>query len=133
MLLIGATVVVVAAGSATQNSSTSPWVGLDGWNSASVEQIGIDQNCNHGKLTFAPWVEMYPADSIYFSERVKPGDGIQPVATFAPLRFSALAANGKPPAASGTLHGANLMRGNTKLTTESKLTTNAFTITWLHT
>jgi hypothetical protein len=68
--------------SKTQDSSTSPWVGIDGWNSPTVEQIGMDQNCNHGKLSFAPWVEMYPADSIYFTETVKPGDAITASVTY---------------------------------------------------
>lgn len=168
--------------SKTQNSSTSPWVGLDGWDSSTVEQIGMDQNCDKGKLSFAPWVEMYPADSIYFTETVKPGDvitasvtyqgsnkyqlvesdatqgwsktyhlsakgkrnsaeailedlgdGIQPVAKFTALNFTALSANGTPLASSGTLHATDLTRGNTKLTKDSKLTGGAFTISWLHT
>jgi hypothetical protein len=125
---------------------------------------------------------MYPANSIYFSAPVKPGDvitasvtylgnnrfrlvesdstqgwsttfnmsakaqrnsaetiledlgdGIQPVAKFTSLRLTALTANGEPFATSGTLHATNLTRGNTKLTTNSKLTTNAFTITRRHT
>ena len=51
------------------------WSGLDGWTSSSVEQIGLDAVCaSGGKIEYNPWVEMYPANSIYFTETVKAGD-----------------------------------------------------------
>jgi len=61
---------------ATPNSSVSPWIGIDGWSSSTVEQIGFDQDCQDGVAGYYPWVEMYPADSIYFTETVKAGDHI---------------------------------------------------------
>jgi hypothetical protein len=53
------------------------WSGLDGWTSSSVEQIGLDAVCtrNH-TVQYNPWVEMYPANSIYFTETVKAGDAM---------------------------------------------------------
>ncbi len=62
--------------SATKNSSVSPWLGIDGWSSSTVEQIGFDQDCQNGEAGYYPWVEMYPANSIYFTETVKAGDHI---------------------------------------------------------
>jgi len=51
------------------------WSGLDGWTSETVEQIGLDAVCTKsGTVEYNPWVEMYPADSIYFSDVVKAGD-----------------------------------------------------------
>ncbi|QMU77831.1 hypothetical protein GXW83_21185 [Streptacidiphilus sp. PB12-B1b] len=51
------------------------WSGLDGWTSSSVEQIGLDAVCTkNGAVQYNPWVEMYPANSIYFTETVKAGD-----------------------------------------------------------
>ncbi|WP_161789779.1 G1 family glutamic endopeptidase [Streptacidiphilus neutrinimicus] len=51
------------------------WSGLDGWSSSSVEQIGLDAVCTRkGAVQYNPWVEMYPANSIYFTETVKAGD-----------------------------------------------------------
>ena len=51
------------------------WSGLDGWTSSSVEQIGLDAVCTKsGAIQYNPWVEMYPANSIYFTETVKAGD-----------------------------------------------------------
>jgi hypothetical protein len=58
----------------TPDSSTSPWVGIDGWNDSTVEQIGIDTDCTSGVAGYYPWVEMYPADSIYFDDPVNAGD-----------------------------------------------------------
>ncbi|AUG81504.1 Acid proteinase, putative [Kitasatospora sp. MMS16-BH015] len=54
----------------------SPWVGLDGWDSDTVEQIGIDFDCSTGKPQYNTWVEMYPQNSIYFSEPVQAGDSM---------------------------------------------------------
>jgi hypothetical protein len=51
------------------------WSGLDGWTSTGVEQIGLDAVCaRKGAVQYNPWVEMYPANSIYFTETVKAGD-----------------------------------------------------------
>jgi len=62
--------------SATGDSYVSPWIGIDGWNSDTVEQIGFDQDCINGVASYAAWVEMYPADSVYFSGTIKAGDHI---------------------------------------------------------
>ena len=51
------------------------WSGLDGWTSSTVEQIGLDAVCTKsGQVQYNPWVEMYPANSIYFSEPIEAGD-----------------------------------------------------------
>ncbi|MEY9847855.1 hypothetical protein ABH940_004955 [Streptacidiphilus sp. BW17] len=51
------------------------WSGLDGWSSTTVEQIGLDAVCTRkGAVQYNPWVEMYPANSIYFTETIKAGD-----------------------------------------------------------
>ncbi|MFE0459694.1 G1 family glutamic endopeptidase [Kitasatospora sp. NPDC058965] len=62
--------------STARNSAVSPWIGIDGWSSSTVEQIGFDQDCTNGTPGYYPWVEMYPANSIYFTETVKAGDHI---------------------------------------------------------
>ncbi|GAA1227117.1 G1 family endopeptidase [Kitasatospora nipponensis] len=62
--------------STARNSAVSPWIGLDGWSSSTVEQIGFDQDCTNGVAGYFPWVEMYPANSIYFTETVRAGDHI---------------------------------------------------------
>jgi Peptidase A4 family len=52
------------------------WVGLDGYNSNSVEQTGTDSDCNGGSPDYYGWYEMYPADPVYFTNPVAPGDSM---------------------------------------------------------
>jgi hypothetical protein len=67
--------VVPALNCSVTKGDISFWSGLDGWTSSSVEQIGLDAVCaSGGKIEYNPWVEMYPANSIYFTETVKAGD-----------------------------------------------------------
>ncbi|WP_329570688.1 G1 family glutamic endopeptidase [Kitasatospora sp. NBC_01266] len=72
----------------TPNSSVSPWIGIDGWSSQTVEQIGFDQDCSNGSAGYYPWVEMYPANSIYFTEAVQPGDRISASVSVSGTRFT---------------------------------------------
>jgi hypothetical protein len=74
--------------STTPNSAVSPWIGLDGWSSNTVEQIGFDQDCTRGVAGYFPWVEMYPARSVYFTERVNPGDHISASVTVSGTQFT---------------------------------------------
>jgi Peptidase A4 family len=52
------------------------WVGLDGYNSDSVEQTGSDSDCSGGTPDYYGWYEMYPADPVYFTNPVSPGDSM---------------------------------------------------------
>jgi hypothetical protein len=52
------------------------WVGLDGYNSNSVEQTGTDSDCSGGTPDYYGWYEMYPADPVYFTNPVAPGDSL---------------------------------------------------------
>jgi len=52
------------------------WVGLDGYNSDSVEQTGTDSDCSGGSPDYYGWYEMYPADPVYFTNPVAPGDSM---------------------------------------------------------
>jgi hypothetical protein len=52
------------------------WVGLDGYNSSSVEQTGTDSDCGGGTPDYYGWYEMYPADPVYFTNPVQPGDSM---------------------------------------------------------
>jgi Peptidase A4 family len=52
------------------------WVGLDGFNSDSVEQTGTDSDCDGGSPDYYGWYEMYPADPVYYENPVSPGDSM---------------------------------------------------------
>jgi hypothetical protein len=55
---------------------SSFWVGLDGYNSSSVEQTGTDSDCSGSSPVYYAWYEMYPAYPVNFSNTVRPGDSI---------------------------------------------------------
>jgi hypothetical protein len=52
------------------------WVGLDGYNSDSVEQTGTDSDCDGGSPDYYGWYEMYPAYPVYYDNPVYPGDSM---------------------------------------------------------
>lgn len=53
---------------------SSFWVGLDGYDSNSVEQTGTEADCSGGVAYYSSWYEMYPAYPVNYSNRVRPGD-----------------------------------------------------------
>ncbi|VVB84316.1 Peptidase A4 family protein [uncultured archaeon] len=54
---------------------SSFWVGIDGFNSNTVEQTGTDSDCFNGVATYYAWYEFYPKFSVTIkSMTVKPGD-----------------------------------------------------------
>ncbi|SRR5581483_5330642 len=56
---------------------SSFWVGLDGFNSQSVEQTGTDSDCGaFGGAKYYGWYEMFPAAPVNFSNPVSPGDSM---------------------------------------------------------
>jgi hypothetical protein len=56
---------------------SSFWVGLDGFNSQSVEQTGTDSDCGlGGNPKYYGWYEMFPAAPVNFSNPVSPGDSM---------------------------------------------------------
>jgi len=66
--------------SATRYSSF--WVGLDGYNSNTVEQTGSEVDCSGGSPVYYSWYEMYPAFPVNFSNTVRPGDHFNGSVTF---------------------------------------------------
>jgi len=75
----------------TQPTATCPsssaqyssfWVGLDGFNSSSVEQTGTDSDCSGRTPTYYGWYEMFPAFPVIFSNPVRAGDQMSASVTF---------------------------------------------------
>jgi hypothetical protein len=59
---------IVPASTCTKGSSpeyAAFWIGIDGWNSNTVEQIGTDSDCSNGKPSYYAWYEFYPEPSYY--------------------------------------------------------------------
>jgi len=58
------------------------WVGLDGYNSQSVEQTGTDSDCSGPTPHYYGWYEMFPAAPVFFKTQVKPGNEMSASVTF---------------------------------------------------
>jgi hypothetical protein len=54
---------------------SSFWVGIDGFSSSTVEQIGTDSDCRSGRPTYYAWYEFYPNPMVVLGG-VNPGDVI---------------------------------------------------------
>jgi len=56
------------------------WVGIDGWNSNTVEQIGTTVECYSvlyiASVSYSAWYEFYPAGMVSISMTIHPGDHI---------------------------------------------------------
>jgi len=77
----GTWVVPSVSCSGTPTGFSSYWVGIDGFNSSTVEQTGTDSDCESASgqtdtPTYYSWFEMYPNPSytISFPKGIKPGD-----------------------------------------------------------
>jgi hypothetical protein len=56
---------------------SSFWVGIDGYSSSTVEQIGTDSDCQLGSATYYAWYEFYPSASVVITSlTISPGDKI---------------------------------------------------------
>jgi hypothetical protein len=63
-------------------SFSSIWIGLDGYTSQTVEQVGTGMDCSGGKVHYYGWYEMYPAAPVQFANPVSPGDAMSASVTF---------------------------------------------------
>ena len=76
--VVGAWIVPAVDCASTPNSYSSFWVGIDGYNSKTVEQIGTDSDCKGTTPTYSAWYEFYPKMAYTItSMNVQPGDVIQ--------------------------------------------------------
>lgn len=50
------------------------WVGLDGYTSKTVEQIGTEADCSGPTPAYYAWYEVYPGAGVNFTNPVSPGD-----------------------------------------------------------
>lgn len=73
---------------AGENSWSSPWVGIDGDASNTVEQIGTDSDCVNGTPSYYAWYEMYPKQLVVVPITVHPGDSFTGHVSYASGSFT---------------------------------------------
>jgi len=61
----------------------SPWIGIDGYRTSTVEQTGSSGDCNNGTPDYYAWYEMYPRGTIMIHHTVMPGDHFTATVTHA--------------------------------------------------
>jgi hypothetical protein len=67
----------------TPNTDSSEWVGIDGWSSNTVEQIGTDADCNGSTPYYWVWYEFYPYGSVVINTvSIAPGDRFSASVTY---------------------------------------------------
>jgi len=73
----------------TTNSYSSFWVGIDGYSSNTVEQIGTDSDYVNGAPTYYAWFEFYPKQAYIISTvSVIPGDVMSAEVTYSKSTFT---------------------------------------------
>jgi Peptidase A4 family len=70
-------------------SYSSSWVGIDGFNDSTVEQVGTDSDCQTGSAEYYAWYEFYPSPSHAIGDfPVSAGDSISASVTFSGKTFT---------------------------------------------
>ncbi len=73
---------------AGENSWSSPWVGIDGDTSNTVEQTGTDSDCVNGSPSYYAWYEMYPKQLVVVPITIHAGDSITGQVSYASGGFT---------------------------------------------
>jgi Peptidase A4 family len=74
---VEATFTVPSVNCTTTPTSTSVhWVGLDGFNSGTVEQVGVESDCDGSTPTYSAWWENFPANPIVTVFSLNAGDAV---------------------------------------------------------
>ncbi len=87
----GSWVVPTVACPSSGNTYASFWVGIDGFQSKTVEQTGTDSDCQNGAPSYYAWFEFYPNPSVKITNlAIHPGDEINARVTFSSGTFKVL-------------------------------------------
>jgi len=79
----------VTPGTRSSPAYSSFWVGIDGYSSSTVEQIGTDSDCDGTTPTYYAWYEFYPANSYEIASiRVSPNDEMSAQVSYSGSEFT---------------------------------------------
>jgi len=83
----GSWIVPAVTCSSGPNQYAAVWVGIDGYNSNTVEQTGTDSDCQNGTPTYYAWFEFYPHPAFLINNfSVRPNDVISADVSYDPIR-----------------------------------------------
>jgi len=106
----GSWVVPFVSCNVTPNTYSSFWVGLDGYSSNTVEQIGTDSDCEGSTAVYYAWYEFYPQGSFVInSVPVSPGNVMSSEVSYTGSEFTVTITNestGKSYSKSSSVHKA---------------------------
>jgi Peptidase A4 family len=105
------------------NTFSSHWVGLDGFNSKTVEQDGIEADCIGGTQRVFAWHEVFPRPEQPFTTlKIRPGDSVTATTTFTRGKFKMEVKNnttGKHRTVSQRCAGATCKRSSAEVISEA--------------
>lgn len=58
------------------NAFSAVWIGIDGFSSTNIEQIGTDSDFFSDTPLYYAWYELFPEDPVYLTMEISPGDTI---------------------------------------------------------
>jgi hypothetical protein len=64
------------------------WVGIDGYDTNTVEQIGTDSDCQNGSAVYYAWYEFYPHYPVNLPLAIHPGDTISAEVSYSGGKFT---------------------------------------------
>jgi Peptidase A4 family len=85
--VVGSWIVPAVTGSASANTDSSVWVGIDGYGSGTVEQVGTQEALENGKPVYLAWWEMYSSgigqpEQPIAAMTIEPGDSMTGVVEY---------------------------------------------------
>ncbi len=87
--VLGSWIVPAVDCSVTPSTYSSFWVGIDGYNSSTVEQTGTDSDCSGGTPSYYAWYEFYPSPSTIFGALpISAGDTISASVSYSGGEFT---------------------------------------------
>ena len=109
--------------SGTGTAYSSDWVGIDGFNSNTVEQTGIEADVVNGVAQYSAWYEMYPAYPTTVGLKIHAGDTISASVAYNNGQFTLTLTDANDPAGSNsfsiTQAGARAQRSSAEWITEA--------------
>jgi hypothetical protein len=111
----------------TPNTYVGFWVGIDGFSSDTVEQIGTDADCDDKSPSYYAWYDFYPNPSVVISSvTVSPGDKMSGEVNYSGSEFTVTITNettGKSYSTDSKVAGA--ARSSAEWITEAPCCTNS--------